>query len=240
MARIALLLLALPLAAQEPEALPRPAAPKSEEKSTHAPLQADQSLILETKPDKTLRVLLHAEVCLREGPLELLLCKTQSKEHEAILRTRVDAKFVHAALERCGAKPGAPVQFVDGKGEPDYKPAHGSLVAVRVHLTRAGKPVTESVNEWITNTKTKKPLAEEWVFTGSRLVANSDKPDEPKVYTANLGDIISVSNKRDSMLDLPIRSTDADADLLFSALTEKIPPLGSKVWLILEPVAAKK
>ncbi len=225
----------------EPPPLPLPAAPKVDAMSTHTALLPDETLILETKPDGSKRLLVQCEVCLREGPLELFLCKTQSKEHESVLRTAVEAKFLHAALESCGAKPGAPVQFVNPKTEqPEYKSASGSKIAVSVYFTRDGKPVTERAQEWIEDIRTKKPMEAEFVFAGSRLVANSDKPNEPKVYTADLGDVISVSNKRDSMLDLPIRSTDADVDLLFAVRTEKVPPLGSKVWMILEPMDVKK
>ena len=43
-------------------------------------------------PDNKRRVLVNAEVCLREGQLELFLCRKQTKEHEAILAADVDAR----------------------------------------------------------------------------------------------------------------------------------------------------
>lgn len=228
--------------AQEPaaDALKLPEAPKADAKSEHKALQPDKKLLIETKGDGTKRVLVAAEVCLREGPLELLVCKKNSKEHEAILRVDVDAKFIHAALEACGAKAGAPVQFVNVKTqEPEYKPASGAVIKTSIYFKKGDKATTEKAQEWITEIKTKKAMPHDWVFAGSRLVKNPDKPEDPAIYTANLGEIISVSNKRDSMLELPVKSTDADAELLFQANTDKIPPLGSMVWLILEPEAKK-
>ena len=63
------------------EALPLPEAPKADAKSEHKALQPDNSLILETKGDGAKRVLVAAEVCMREGgPLEMFVCKKSSKE----------------------------------------------------------------------------------------------------------------------------------------------------------------
>src|SRR5947208_1282977 len=99
----------------EPGALPLPEAPKADAKSEHKALQPDKMLLLETKPDKTMRVLVAAEVALREGPLEMFVCKKHTKEHESVLSIDTKAQFIHAALIACGAKPGAPVQFIDPK-----------------------------------------------------------------------------------------------------------------------------
>jgi len=49
------------------------------------------------------------------------------------------------------------------------------------------------------------------------------------------GDLICVSNFPDSVLDLPIQSTDSDASLLFEAFTEHIPSRGTPVTLVLAP-----
>jgi hypothetical protein len=246
MFRLALLMMAmvLPLAfAQEPEpgALPLPEAPKADPKSEHKALQPDKMLLLETKPDKTKRVLVAAEVALRDGPLEMFVCKQHTKEHESVLSIDVKAQFIHAALVACGAKPGTPVQFVNPRtGQEEYKPATGSKIKVSVYYVKNGKSTTDLAQDWILEVAKKKPMPHPFVFAGSRLVKNPDLPDDPAIYTADLGEVISVSNKRDSMLEVPVKSTDVDADLLFAANTEKIPPTGSKVWLILEPEAEKK
>ena len=229
--------------AQEPEpgALPLPEAPKADPKSEHKSLQPDGMLLLETKPDKTKRVLVAAEVALREGPLEMFVCKRHTKEHESVLSIEAKAQFIHAALIACGAKPGKPVQWIDPKTEKeDYKPATGTKIKVSVYYVKNGKATTDLAEDWILEVAKKKPMPYPFVFAGSRLVKNPDRPADPAIYTADLGEVISVSNKRDSMLEVPVKSTDADADLLFAANTEKIPPTGSKVWLILEPELEKK
>jgi hypothetical protein len=42
------------------------------------------------------------------------------------------------------------------------------------------------------------------------------------------------------MLDLPVESSDTNSELLFDALTDNIPPKGTKVRLVLTPRLEKK
>ncbi len=222
------------------DAEPLPELPKADPKSEVKPLLPDKTLYLETKPDGTRRVLVVSEVCLREGPLEVFLCRRNTKEHEAIVRTEVDARYIHAALTAAGAKPGSPVQFVNPKtGEADYKPASGDAINVTVHYRMKGKLLTHPAQEWIRDMTTKKPMAHKWVFAGSRFLKDPDRPDAPPYYTANNGEVIDISNFVDSMLALPVEVSRDNASLNFEAWTDRIPPLLSKVWVILEPANKK-
>ena len=68
-------------------------------------------------------------------------------------------------------------------------------------------------------------------------------PDNPKVkpyYGANSGDIFSISNFPYSTLEIPVQISKDDAQLNYEAKTDRIPPLTSKVWLLLEVSAEKK
>ena len=190
--------------------------------------------------DQEERVLLVAEVCLREGVLEVLLCKKNTKEHEAILRTDVDARFIHAALVAAGARPGSPVRFLNPQtDEPDYRPASGSRINVHVHYRRADRPFTHPAQDWIIDLKTKKPMAHHWVFAGSRFLKDPDNPTAQPYYAANNGEVISLSNFVDSMLDVPVASSREEVNLLYRTNTEKIPPRMSGVYVILERVEKK-
>ncbi|OHB82917.1 MAG: hypothetical protein A2V98_09195 [Planctomycetes bacterium RBG_16_64_12] len=78
-----------------------------------------------------------------------------------------------------------------------------------------------------------------WVFAGSQFVQD-DRTGE-RYYQADAeGDLICVSNFPGAVLDVPIRSTDSNAALLFEAFTERIPPLGTPVTLILTPKLEKR
>jgi hypothetical protein len=224
------------------DAEPLPPAPKAGPNSTLIEKPDVKGLILEVLPDKkTRRVLMAAEVTLREGPLEVFLCKKGTKEHEAILRAEYDARLIHELLLLAGAKPGSPTQFVNPRtNEPEYKPASGTKLKVTVHYRKDGKLHTHPAQEWIWDVKAKKPMQYDWVFAGSQLLKNPDRPEAPPYYAANSGEVISISNFPYSMLEIPVDISKDDANLTYEVKTDKVPPLFSKVWVILEPVPDKK
>ncbi len=215
--------------------------PKSKVGDKDKPGQAKKvamgkNVYLEVLPDKKRRVLVNAEICLREGQLELFLCRKQTKEHEAILTADVDARKIHAALIAAGAVEGSPVRFV-----PNYRPASGTKIEITLQYEEKDKTTkTVSAKSWIKDAKKKSLLENDWVFAGSHLVANPLDPDGPKHYLANDGDVICVSNFETALLDLPIKSPKDDADRIFVANTERIPPVETKVVVILTPIVEAK
>jgi hypothetical protein len=77
-----------------------------------------------------------------------------------------------------------------------------------------------------------------WVFAGSG--EDFDEKTKRRIYYAEGGDLICVSNFPDAMLDLSVKSTDKqDEGLNFEAWTERIPPKGTEVTMELVPVFAK-
>src|SRR5262245_28562957 len=98
--------------AKDAEPLPPP--PKAYPNSQLIENPNVKGLILEVYPDKkTKRVMFASEVCLREGALEVLLCKQNTKEHESIIRAHYDAKLIHELLLLAGAEAGQPTQFLN-------------------------------------------------------------------------------------------------------------------------------
>lgn len=191
------------------------------------------NLYFETE-GKTRRVIVMAQVCLREGQLEGLLCRKNTKEHEYIIATEVDARKIHLALVAAGANPGTPVSFA-----PKYVPASGTTIKVRLRYKKDGKTVTVPAQQWIKEAKTGKDLDKDWVFGGSRLVPDPFDKDKPPFYLANHGDVICVCNMDTAMLDLPVRSPKKFDDRIFHAHKDRIPPLNTAVEVILEPVKKK-
>jgi len=178
---------------------------------------------------KNKRVVMLGEVCLREGQLEMFACLKGTKEHEAIVAVPTKAYVVHAALVALGAEPGAAAQFV-----PKYQPAHGPRVDVTLFWTDAkGQRRHAAAQDWIRNVKTGKPMTEYWVFGGSGFW--KDEATGQQFYKAEDGDFICISNFNSAMLDLPIESSQSNEALLFEALTDRIPPTGTKVSLVLTP-----
>jgi hypothetical protein len=199
------------------------------------PLNEKKTLFFEKGEGGTRRVHLLAAVCLREGPLEVLVCKLGSKEHESILHVDADGREVHFALVAAGAVAGSPVKFV-----PEYEPASGSKIKVSLTYREKGKVKTVPAGEWVKDRKTGKDMAYDWVFAGSKFFKDPDRPDAPPYYMANNGEFISLANFPDSMLDLPVKSPKDIADLIFEINTPRIPPLRTPVLVTLEPVIEKK
>jgi len=183
---------------------------------------------------KNKRVVVLGAVCSRECPLELFACLRTSKDYESVVSVRGRASFVHAGLLAVGAESGSPVQF-----RPTYVPARGTEIEVTVVWKDAnGKVQTARAQDWVREVKTKKAISHPWVFGGSGI--RKDPETGEKAYYADLtGDLICVSNFASAMLDLPIKSTESDAELMFETFTERIPPRGTPVTLILTPKLKK-
>ena len=180
------------------------------------------------------RVVMVGDVCLREGQLEMLVCPHGSKEHESVLHVAVEPYKVHAALLAVGAEPGNPARFV-----PDYQPARGTQVDVWLFWTdENGKRQRARGQDWVRHAGTQKSLEQSWVFGGSGFWV--DETTGKKHYQAEQGDFICVSNFPTAMLDLPDESSDKAGQLSFDAFTERIPPLGTKVTIVLKPVLEDK
>lgn len=217
----------------EPSGTAAPApARAAETKAEVKRIEIGQNVFLEVEGKKR-RVIVSASICLTKGPLEQLLTRKDTKEHEAVLTADIDARTLHKALLLSGAREGSPVRF-----DP-YKAATGQTIKISCVYAQKGKVTSVRAQEWIRDANTKKILSHDWVFAGSRLIPNP-LDEKNKIYLANDGDVVCVSNFESALLDLPIKSSKANSELVFEANTERIPPVGTKVSVIFEPVPEKK
>jgi len=213
------------------------AAPQDDAEAGWTRKKLGDNVWFETR-DQRRRVLVDAKVCLREGEygLECLVCRRNSKEHESILATTARAKLIHAGLLLAGAVPGAPVAF-----EPKFKLPSGSPIKILFRYEDQGKSVTVPAQQWVWDVKTKKDLDQDWVFAGSYLYPNPEGDDKPNVYAADDdGSYICISNVANAMLDLPINSPRGLEERTFGIHTDRVPPIGTNVTIILEPAPEKK
>lgn len=179
-------------------------------------------------------VVLIGRVCQRQCSLELFACVRNTKEHESILSIAVPPSLVHAGLLAVGAEPGRPVQFY-----PEYIPAQGPEVEIRLFWKNEKGELQEAfAQDWVRNAQTGRALEYPWIFTGSQMLKEEEGSDREYYYADATGELICVSNFPSAVLDLPIRSSDSNEALLFEAFTERIPPLGTEVTLVLTPKPA--
>lgn len=178
---------------------------------------------------KNKQVVMIGEVCQQAAPLEVFACLRYTKEHEAVVTLPVKAFAVHSGLLALGAKPGGPAQF-----HPEYKPASGDEIEITVKWKdKEGNVQSARAQDWVRNTATKKAMEQEWVFAGSGFW--QDELTGQRRYMAEGGDFICVSNFPGALLDIPVRSTDVNDELMFEAFTERVPPRGTRVTVILTP-----
>ncbi len=222
---------------QLPPEIPRPLIDCPEERLI--PLDESQQIWI-TRDRKS--VVLMGRICLREGMLELFACRRGSKEHESVVAIEVKPFLIHAALLAIGAEPGEPAQF-----SPDFVPATGPEIDVDVLWTdETGTTVRRKAQELVEEIDydnrdkegfVPKQMSIPFVFTGSFFQEfEGESGQRIQVYMADAtGELFGVSNFPASILDVPIRSSDSNDELLFGPYTERIPELDTPVTLILTP-----
>jgi hypothetical protein len=208
-----------------------PAPPKLPEPKGAVRLSPEYDVWVDPKEKS---VIIDGQISLREGMLEMFACTRNTKEHESIVSANTKAFIVHAALVRLGAQPGHPAQW-----NPEYKPPAGTEIEITVFwLDEKGKEHTSRAQEWVRDVHTGKAITHPWVFAGSRFW--TDEETGKKHYQGEGGDFICVSNFSTAVLDIPIESSQSNAELAFEAFAERIPPLGAPVRLILKPKLKKQ
>ncbi|MDR0338133.1 MAG: undecaprenyl-diphosphate phosphatase [Planctomycetaceae bacterium] len=183
-------------------------------------------------------VIILGRVVLREGFLELLACRIGTKEHESIISVRVKPFLIHAALLAVGAEAGKPVQQT-----PQFVPPSGDEIEIIVRWNdQDGHRKEVFAQEWVWdagNSKedSKKAMSTHWVFTGS--MQYKDESGANHYIADESGELFGLSNFVGAILDVPIKSSADNAELLFACFTERIPEHGTPLTLILTPVKNK-
>lgn len=123
-----------------PAISPAPAGPRAP--AGAVPLNKEGTVLLDAKNKK---LIVQSEVVFREGMLEMLLCKQNTKEHESIFAFDGKAYVLHAGLVAIGLDPGKPVAFT-----PDFRPPSGPKLKIDVVWTgEDGKERREDARHWV-------------------------------------------------------------------------------------------
>ena len=119
------------------------------DKDSLTPLNPTGTVLLDV-PNR--RVFVKTNVCFTEGVLEMLLCLTQTKEHESILVFDGKAQTIHAGLLALGLKEGKPSAYDLDSGV--YTPASGTPLDIVLHWKdREGKLHRMPAQSWCRNSR---------------------------------------------------------------------------------------
>ena len=181
-------------------------------------------------------------VNMTEGLLEYAIVHENGKIHEALLSTKAQPVDLNVALKLLHFEPSQELFMIL---DEDYRPTgkfpevpeetrHAARVEILLSWKDAsGKDHTAALNDWITNSRTKTPVAAApWVYGGSCL--------HHGVFQAQaMGDIAAVYTNRTALFNFP--GKDRSNDEVWIPTPEKTPPVGTPVTVtILPPLKPKQ
>jgi hypothetical protein len=113
-------------------------------------------------------------------------------------------------------------------------PPTGEPISVSLRYEDNGRQKSVPAQEWVRNGKSEMAMKEDWVFAGS--YSWRDAPSGRSVYGATAeGGYICTSNVPTALLDVPFNSPKSLEGRSFEPFTEHIPPLETRVLVVLEP-----
>ncbi len=125
-----------------------------------------------------------------------------------------------------------PYSFLQRRGR--FGPPVGDLVDVSMEWEDGGKRRTARGFEWLREWEYgRTPIDRPWVFTGSRRLSDGTLSAERG------GDGIAVVDKPESLLVLSRNHVSRDAQLWAGANTAAIPPMHTRVRVVLRPAEAR-
>lgn len=174
---------------------PRAAAADGEAAPKLVPLTKNGAVLLDAQGR---RVLMKGKVVLRQGLLEMLVCKKQTKEHESILSVDAPAFVVHTALLAIGAKPGTGVRY-----SPKFQPPSGQKIDVFLTWQdEKGKLNRVPAQQWIRHsTRRFHTIVFEKLPEGLVLPKDSDLKYDPQTKELFWFGIMTAA-QRDALLEL--------------------------------------
>ena len=191
---------------------------------------------LVTFHQKTREISFPAEVNMQEGALEYAVVHHNGKIHEAILITKARPFHVNIALKIMGYKESKELFPILGE---DFRPTGKfpevpekirNAARAEIHLqwkNKDDKAQSATLNDWITHTVTKKPLAPKpWVYGGSYVHEKSFQAEAS-------GDIVALFTNNASLFNWPGR--DGNLDDVWIPTTARVPEVGTPVTITIKP-----
>jgi biopolymer transport protein ExbD len=212
------------------------AAPAAKTPAEDVVIKTLPGIIVDTKAKE---VRLAGTVCLQKGPLELFVCSPGTREYESVIVVKAKPSHVTFALALLGLAPGRPGYMTEGGV---FSPPAGAVLDIiarfSLEKTENGVKRTEvrEVPAWrfLRPAGSDRPLDRpvEWVYVGQAS-------DDALRAADREGTVICLSNFVEAVIDVPFQSTSVNADLLYQADFDTVPPKGTPVELIIRPTGRR-
>jgi len=222
---------------------------------------AEKPILLTTLPGIVVdtekgEVRLEGKVCLQKGALELVVCSEGTREHESVVVVKARPSHVTFALALLGLEPGQPAHRTEAGA---FSPPAGETLEIiarfftvsdeekaRVDklLAEGAKPeditvrktLLKEVPAWkllrLTGSEVEVTRPIEWVYIG--------RPEKNMLVAADReGTVACLSNFVEAVIDVPFESTAVNADLLYEANPDVVPPIGTPVELVIRPTGRR-
>ncbi|MGC4014622.1 MAG: YdjY domain-containing protein [Luteolibacter sp.] len=233
-------LLLLPLAAAGQDRPEAAAAPASSEPGKAAIERIDGTrykLGEITFDQKSREIRFPAKVNMTEGLLEYLVVHSRGKVHESLFATDTSPTRLNVVFKLLRYRPSAELYATDSPAEheagtkfPDVaaEVKTDARVDLKVEWTDdTGKTRTVPVNEWISHAVTERQMpSDPWVYGGSE-VSNG------RYQAEATGDIVAIFLSSSAILNYP--GKDNNDDEAWLPFPKRVPPVGTKVVLIVTP-----
>ncbi len=164
-----------------------------------------------------------AQVNLREGVLEVLICTQYGKTHESLLTTKVSPLHLNVAFLLLGLEGGNAVKYQGHSTKPT-----GSPVQISFKFKKGDKERVIRAEDWVYNNHTKRPMLHtHWVYVGSVVTENG-------FMAQRQGQIVTTFHDPFTLIDNPLPGG-AD-DTIYIPYTRVLPPLGTPVTVLIKPL----
>ncbi|HET6441515.1 MAG TPA: YdjY domain-containing protein, partial [Phycisphaerae bacterium] len=222
---------------------------------------AEKPVVLTTLPGIVVdtekgEVRLEGKVCLQKGALELVVCSEGTREHESIVAVKARPSHVTFALALLGLEPGQPAHWTEAGA---FSPPAGETLEITAQfftvsdeekarvdklLAEGAKPedikvrktLLKEVPAWkllrLSGSEVEITRPIEWVYVG--------RPEKNMLVAADReGTVVCLSNFVEAVIDVPFESTAVNADLLYEANPNVVPPVGTPVELVIRPTGRR-
>ena len=182
---------------------------------------------------KTMSISFAGTLNMKRGLLEYLLVNSKGSAHESLLVTEVEATDIHVAMLLLGAKGGAvvteaPPAQLDARYFRTAPKLTGDAVLIRVKWKEKEVEKTASIEDWIFNDASKKPVEPgAWTYNGSmvhegRFLAQAD------------GNLVALVTSPSALINNPRKGNDDDHQ--WTANGDTTPGIGTLVEVIIQLV----